>query len=213
MKASRRNMMRWVGAAGLLALMPAWAVAQEAGIVQLERFVASATSAEGRFEQVVSPMSGRKPQVSSGTFVFERPGRFRWEYEKPYPQLLVSDGEELWTWDPDLDQATVQPMGDALGATPAAILAGDGSLERNFRLISESEQDGLAWVRAEPLQTDGAFALVRVGLSDGMLRRMEMHDQFGQITVIDFPDLTTGVKPGADLFRFEPPAGADVIGR
>lgn len=204
-------------AAVLLALWPLWSLAQEAqdsGIVQLERFIAAAVTAEGRFEQSVSALSGRKPQLSSGHFVFERPGRFRWEYLKPYPQLLVSDGEELWTWDPELEQATVQPVGDALGSTPAAILAGDGSLERNFRLIAErADEDGLAWVRAEPLQDDGAFVLVRVGLSGDMLRRMEMHDQFGQISVIDFPDLVTGVQPDPAQFRFVLPEGADVIGR
>lgn len=203
---------RWTLGA-LLLLAGAGAFAQDSGITQLERFVATATSAQGRFEQVVLAMSGRRaPQASQGRFVFQRPGKFRWEYEKPYPQLLVGDGEKLWSWDRDLNQVTVQPMGDALGATPAAILAGDGSLERNFRLIAEAEQGGLAWVRAEPLQTDGPFALVRIGLSDNLLRRMEMRDQFGQTTVIDFPDLVVGIKPDPALFRFTPPPGADVLG-
>lgn len=188
------------------------ALAQDSGIAQLERFMAKAVSAEGRFEQVVGAASGNRTEYSKGTFVFERPGKFRWEYETPYPQLLVSDGEKLWSWDPDLNQVTVQPMGDALGATPAAILAGDGSLERNFRLVAEGEQGGLAWVRAEPLASDGPFAEVRIGLSDNMLRRMAMQDHFGQTTVIDFIELNVDVKPAAKRFRFTPPAGADVLG-
>lgn len=196
----------------VLLLAAAFAHAQDSGITQLERFMASAASAEGRFEQLVSAASGNRPEYSSGSFVFERPGKFRWEYVKPYPQLLVSDGAKLWSWDPDLNQVTVQPMGDALGATPAAILAGDGSLERNFRLVAEGEQGGLAWVRAEPLSSDGPFAEVRIGLSDSMLRRMAMQDHFGQTTVIDFVELKVDVKPAAERFRFTPPPGADVLG-
>lgn len=198
---------------GAVLLLPAALVhAQDSGIVQLERFLQAAASAEGRFEQVVSAASGDRPEYSRGSFVFQRPGKFRWEYEKPYPQLLVSDGQKLWTWDPDLNQVTVQPMGDALGATPASILAGDGSLERNFRLVAEGEHGGMAWVRAEPLSADGPFAEVRIGLSDDRLRRMAMQDHFGQTTVIDFVELRLGTQPAAERFRFEPPPGADVLG-
>ncbi|MDX5363833.1 MAG: outer membrane lipoprotein chaperone LolA [Pseudazoarcus pumilus] len=195
----------WLFASGI-------ALAQDSGITQLERFMERAASAEGRFEQVVSAASGNRPEYSKGSFVFQRPGKFRWEYEKPFPQLLVSDGEKLWSWDPDLNQVTVQPMGDALGATPAAILAGDGSLEKNFRLVAEGAQGGLAWVRAEPLSQDGPFAEVRIGLSDNLLRRMAMQDHFGQTTIIDFVELKVGAKQPAERFRFTPPPGADVLG-
>ena len=202
----------WRSVFAALALVCAGAAqAADAGIVQLERFVARAGSAAGHFEQTVMSQSGRRPQVSSGRFVFDRPGRFRWEYVKPYPQLLVSDGDKLWSWDPDLNQVTVQPIGDALGSTPAAILAGDGALERNFTLIDGGERDGLAWVTAEPRERESPFEIVRIGLADGMLYRMEMRDHFGQTTVIDFPDLSTGVDPDPDLFRFVPPDGADVL--
>ncbi len=202
----------WRSAFAAVALVCAGAAqAADAGIVQLERFVARAGSAAGHFEQTVMSQSGRRPQVSSGRFVFDRPGRFRWEYVKPYPQLLVSDGDKLWSWDPDLNQVTVQPVGDALGSTPAAILAGDGALERNFTLIDGGERDGLAWVTAEPRERESPFEIVRIGLADGMLYRMEMRDHFGQTTVIDFPDLSTDVDPDPDLFRFVPPDGADVL--
>lgn len=187
------------------------ATAQD-GIAQLKQFVDRAGSAEGRFEQTVVAKSGRRPQQASGHFAFVRPGQFRWVYETPYPQLLVSDGERLWSWDEDLNQVTVKALGDALGSTPAAILAGDGALERDFELSEAGTADGLAWVSALPRQPDSTFEAMRVGLADGMLRRMELRDHFGQTTVIDFVDLTTGVAPDPTLFRFTPPPGADVIG-
>src|SRR5690606_35211879 len=132
------------------------------------------------------------------------PGRFRWEYETPYAQLLVSDGERMWAWDRDLNQVTVKKVGDALGSSPAAILAGDGDLDRDFELREAASEDGLEWVEIVPKQADSGFASMRVGLTDGRLRRMEMRDHFGQTTRIDFIDLDLGVRPESSLFSFVP---------
>ena len=182
------------------------------GIAQLRQFVAATPSAEGEFEQTVLAQSGRKPQQASGKFAYARPGRFHWEYDRPYRQILVGDGVNLWTWDPDLNQATVRAMGDALGATPAAILFGSGALDEGF-VLSEGGKDGeLAWVEARPRQTDSGFESLRIGLQDGRLRRMEMRDNFGQTTLIRFTRLAPNPHLAADRFRFVPPAGADVIG-
>ena len=182
------------------------------GIAQLRQFVAATPSAEGEFEQTVLAQSGRKPQQASGKFAYARPGRFHWEYDRPYRQILVGDGVNLWTWDPDLNQATVRAMGDALGATPAAILFGSGELDEGF-VLTEGGKDGeLAWVEARPRQTDSGFESLRIGLQDDRLRRMEMRDNFGQTTLIRFTRLAPNPHLAADRFRFVPPAGADVIG-
>ncbi len=182
------------------------------GIAQLRQFVAATPSAEGEFEQTVLAQSGRKPQQASGSFAYARPGRFHWEYDRPYRQILVGDGVNLWTWDPDLNQATVRAMGDALGATPAAILFGSGELDEGF-VLTEGGKDGeLVWVEARPRQTDSGFESLRIGLQDGRLRRMEMRDNFGQTTLIRFTRLEPNRQLAADRFRFVPPPGADVIG-
>lgn len=200
-----------------VALIVAWLVlpvgdAMADGIAQLRQFVETARNVQGEFDQLVHAASGRKPQRASGSFVFSRPGKFRWTYDKPYQQLLVSDGDKLWVWDRDLNQVTVKRLGDALGSTPAAILAGDDALERNFELADAGAADGLEWVQARPRQSEGSFESMRLGLSGGMLRRMELKDNFGQTTLIEFRAMTAGVRADASLFRFTPPAGADVIG-
>ncbi len=186
--------------------------AADSGIEQLRQFVASAERAEGEFRQSVVLGSARRPQLSSGRFAFERPGRFRWVVEQPYPQLLVSDGERLWIWDEDLNQATVQELGDALGSTPVAVLAGQGALEQAFELLDVGEGDGLMWVSATPRQPDSSFESMRLGLAEGQLMRMELRDHFGQITTIDFLTQRLGADLPPDTFRFTPPPGADVIG-
>ncbi len=199
-------------AAGIaLAALAATAFATD-GIAQLRQFVGGTRSAEGDFEQVVMAKSGRKPQKAGGSFAFSRPGKFRWEYERPYPQLLVGDGERLWAWDPDLNQVTVKRIGDALGATPAAILFGTADLEQNFALSEGGVSDGLTWVDARPRKADSGFEAMRLGLADSRLQRMELRDNFGQTTVIDFTRLVANPTLDAGAFRFVPPAGADVIG-
>lgn len=186
--------------------------AAASGVTQLRQFVDHAKSAQGEFEQTVTSASGRKPQQASGTFVFSRPGKFRWSYDKPYAQLLVSDGDKLWSWDRDLNQVTVKRLGDALGSTPAAILAGSGDLDRDFDLKEAGSSAGLDWVLATPKQAETSFASIRLGLSGGQLKRMELQDNFGQTTLIVFTSLVANARPDPSLFRFLPPPGADVIG-
>jgi outer membrane lipoprotein carrier protein len=182
------------------------------GVAQLRAFVDGARSAEGDFEQVVTAQSGRRPQEASGSFAYARPGRFHWDYARPYRQVLVGDGKVLWSWDPDLNQVTVREIGDALGATPAAILFGSGALDDSFELADGGEHDGLAWAEARPKRTESGFESLRIGLADGQLKRMEMRDHFGQTTVIRFTRLQANPALAADRFSFTPPAGADIIG-
>lgn len=193
----------------LALLLPLPALA--GGISDFRAFLQDNRAAQGTFVQTVLSKSGRKPQVSEGSFAFQRPGRFRWDYQKPYPQLLVSDGQKLWSWDKDLNQVVVKPLGDALGSTPAAILAGEQTVEKNFEVTEAVAADGLEWINASP-KAASSFQSMRLGFAGGALRRMELHDNFGQTTLLEFTRLerVSGLDPA--LFRFTPPKGADVIG-
>ena len=182
------------------------------GVTQLKRFVAATERAEGRFVQSVYRQNGGRADESEGDFAFERPGKFRWNYVKPYPQVLVGDGARLWSYDPELGQVTVKKMGDALGSTPAAILAGDGALDATFTLEDGGEANGLVWAIATPKAADSSFARMKLGFRDGALVGMEIRDNFGHITILRFTRLTANVAIDPAAFRFTPPAGVDVIG-
>jgi len=181
-------------------------------LAQLKQFMDGTRSARGSFTQQVFSKSGRKPQQASGTFAFSRPGKFRWTYEKPYAQLLVGDGSKLWAWDQELNQVTTKKLGQALGSTPAAILAGDNSLEKNFTLKDDGAADGLEWVEARPKADDSSFERIRMGFSGGQLKAMVLHDNFGQTTSLNFLQMERNPSLDAGLFRFVPPKGADVVG-
>lgn len=193
-----------------LALVPAlaWAGAVE----QLRHYLDSTRTLKAEFSQTVMGKSGRKPQQSSGTLAISRPGKLRWDIQKPYPQVMVGDGEKFWIYDPELKQVTVRKMGQAIGSTPAALLSGSNDLEKNFSLKDSGEADGLNWVDALPKSQDSGFEKVRMGFAGSDLKAMELFDNFGQTTLVRFSRIERNPALPATLFKFVPPAGADVIG-
>jgi outer membrane lipoprotein carrier protein len=186
--------------------------AEASGLDQLKAFLTGAKTGQTTFRQVVTGRAGKVPQESSGTFAFARPGKFRWAYEKPHAQIIVGDGAKLWIYDPDLNQVVVRKLDQALGATPAALLAGDDSLEKNFELRDGGKSDDEEFVDAKPRSADSGFARVRIGLKDNLPRTMELHDSFGQVTQLSFGSFGRNANVDASLFRFVPPPGADVVG-
>jgi outer membrane lipoprotein carrier protein len=183
-----------------------------AAIDRLGEFVQATRSGRVTFEQLVTSKSGRKPERASGSFAFSRPGKFRFTYLKPYEQVIVGDGEKLWFYDKDLNQVTVRKLGNALGATPAAILAGSNDLAKNFVLADLSDRDGLEWLEAKPIARDTGFEIIKLGFSGANLAAMELHDTFGQVTMLRFSRIERNPVLPAELFRFTPPPGADLIG-
>ena len=190
-----------------------WAVAAQAGgIDRLREFVDGAKSLRAQFSQTVLDRSGKTTGESSGTMQFSRPGKFRWEYAKPYPQLIVGDGQKLWIWDQDLNQVTVKKLSDSLGSSPAALLAGSNEIEKAFTLVDGGTNDGVEWLVAQPKDKDTTFETIRMGFADAGLRSMELTDNFGQKTIIRFAKVEKNPKLAGDMFRFVPPKGADVVG-
>jgi outer membrane lipoprotein carrier protein len=186
------------------------AAAHAGGIDELQAFLNGAKNGRATFKQTVQGKGARAPQVSSGTFAFQRPGKFRWSYDKPFEQLVVGDGAKVWVYDKDLNQVIVRPLDAALGATPAALLAGDNALERSFTLVDGGNADGLAWVEATP-KAESTFTKVRIGFRGALPRAMELSDAFGQTTRLAFDAFERNVAIDADAFRFAPPKGADVV--
>ncbi len=106
---ARRHFLRTAAAATALAGL-GMAPARAASIDQLRNFLAQTKTARGDFSQRVGGRGNAQGQVSSGNFVFQRPGRFRWVYTKPYEQVIVADGEQLFLFDKDLNQVTVKKL-------------------------------------------------------------------------------------------------------
>ncbi len=192
-------------------------LAQANSLDRLRTFLEGTKTLRADFTQTVMAKNGRKPQFSSGAMAVARPHKFRWQIEKPYPQLIVGDGEKVWLYDPELKQVTIKKQGAALSGSPAALLAGEGlaALEKHFSLRDAGEKDGLEWLEATPKTTDSGFERVRIGFTAnaaGELRAMELVDSFGQTTSLIFSRFERNPALSASTFRFTPPAGADVLG-
>ena len=211
--------MKHVPSVALCVLLALGAPAALADAVDsLKDFIRDMKTGRAQFTQTVTSPDGAKKKTSSGSFEFARPNRFRFAYAKPFEQLIVADGVKVWIYDADLNQASSRKFSAALGATPAALLAG-GSLDKDFDLAAipardaakDAAKDRLDWVQATPKLQDGAFKSVRVGFRGKELAAVEIVDAFDQRSVLQFSQFTADVSFKPDAFRFTPPAGADVI--
>ena len=188
-------------------------IASASALEQLKNFVSATRSASGEFSQRLQKADSSKvSNPASGTFLFARPGKFIWTYTKPYAQVLQADGEKLYIYDQDLNQVTIKKLGSALGSSPAAILFGSNDQEKNFTQQEAGVQDGLEWLSATPKARDTTFDSIRIGFKDNLPMTMELHDSFGQISLLQFRQFNKNPLLQGDPFRFITPKGADVIG-
>lgn len=212
------NIRTLLSAAAVSLLSLAWP-AHADGLQALDTFLREVGSARADFTQVVtspkkSGESAPRQRTSSGRFEFLRPDRFRFVYAKPFEQTIVADGQRLWLHDVDLNQVTVRAQKDALGSTPAALIASGGdlsSLRSAFDFKALPDKDGLQWVEAVPKARDGQLQRVRVGLRAKQLAALDIEDGLGQRSELTFKGWQANPGLATGDFRFEPPAGADVI--
>jgi outer membrane lipoprotein carrier protein len=176
----------------------------------LREFVRDAKTGRADFTQTVTSPDGAKKKVSSGRFEFARPNRFRFDYLKPFEQSIVADGQKVWIWDADLKQASSRKLAQAIGSTPAALLAG-GTLEQDFTLSPQPAAGGLDWALATPKAKDGAFQSMRVGFRGRELAAVEIVDSFGQRSLLQFSGFAANVALPEAAFRFVVPPGAEVL--
>lgn len=186
--------------------------ASSTSLERFSEFINQTLTARGEFEQKIFDRNRKLLQESRGVLAFSRPGKFRWTYVKPYAQLIVGDGSKVWIYDEDLKQVTVKKLDQALGSTPAALLAGNNEAMRAFNLSDQGTKGGLEWLEALPRDKEGNFEKIRMGFGSSGLEVMELFDGFGQTTVLKFVSLQRNPKLDPGLFRFSPPKGADVIG-
>lgn len=188
------------------------------GLESLEKFVKTVKTGRTDFTQVVTapPKDGQaaRTKKSSGSFEFSRPGRFKFVYKKPFEQFIVADGQTLWLYDVDLNQVTARKQAQALGSTPAALIASASdmsALQADFTLTAVPDSDGLEWVQATPKAKDSSLQYVRVGFKGADLAALDILDSFGQLSSMRFTTLQSNVALESNSFAFKPPAGADLI--
>jgi outer membrane lipoprotein carrier protein len=190
-----------------------WSLALSAGQgpEQMARFLDGVNTLEARFEQSVLDPEHQNATRSQGVFYLERPGRFRWDYSEPENQQIIADGSQIWLFEPELEQVSVQSQSSALKGTPALLLISGEPVEKHFEVIDIGDRQGMGWVELIPRDQESQFTRILLAFVDDELRRMEMADKFGQITRFQFYDISSNPVFTEGFFRFEPPWGVDIF--
>jgi outer membrane lipoprotein carrier protein len=192
--------------------LAASAQSAQAGQQRVEAFLQGLDGLQAQFKQILTDRNGQTIEEASGTLAISRPDRFRWDYAKPYQQVIVADGTRIWLYDSDLEQVTVRKLDATLSATPAMLLSGQGNLQDNFTVVQTSQEGATQWVRMEPKRDDTDFKWVRLGFDGATLKFMQLADKLGQTTTLEFSQLQRNPAIDSSRFTFTVPAGADVIG-
>ena len=179
---------------------------------QLDAFTKGLKGLDGQFTQQVFDARGKQKEASSGRVAVSAPRLFRWEYVKPYPQLIVADGETVWVYDPDLQQASRRPQGAEEASSPLAILLNPSKLDRDFTVKEAGVTAGVEWLQLTPKQAEAPFKTAKLGFSKAGLAQMEYVDALGQRTKISFSGWKRNPGFAKGTFRYVPGKGVDVIG-
>ena len=205
------TMNKLFGSLFISAVLFGTAVADSSPVDQLKTFLRASASLSADFKQVSYNKAGQAAQSSFGKFYLSRPGKFRWNYQKPFVQEIVSNTGKVWFYDADLEQVTVKKLDDSLGSTPALLLTGQVDIDEKFVLEEQGSDENLNWIKLSPKNEESGFKYILIGLDKGQLGGMELSDNFGQLTRIYFSNIQ--LNPGLDdaLFDFKPPKNADVF--
>ncbi|VAX09016.1 Outer membrane lipoprotein carrier protein LolA [hydrothermal vent metagenome] len=182
------------------------------GSKHLDLFLDNLGTLQANFEQSVLDDTHSKATRFQGVLYLRRPGQFRWDYSEPYEQLIVADGNRIWVYDSDLEQVSHSSQEDTLKGTPAQLLSGTAPVEESFEVIDIGESQGMEWVELIPRDKESQFIRILLAFMGKELRRMEMADQFGQITRFQFTDIQRNLELPDKLFEFEMPEGVDSYG-
>lgn len=187
--------------------------AEETPMTQLKTFLSATNSLIANFKQVSFDQNGVPAQTSQGKFYLRRPGHFRWQYQQPFVQEIVSTGDKVWFYDADLEQVTIKAVDDSLGATPALLLSGSADLDNSFTMTQQGKDENMDWIKLTPKNEESGFKYILLGLSKGDLAGMELSDNFGQLTRIYFNELQHNPPLDDSIFTIEIPPGVDVFGQ
>ena len=196
----------------LLPLLLAVQTASADGMSSVKVFYEQTKSVRAKFHQVVTDKQGRKVQEVDGEMQLMRPNKFRWDYQKPYEQQIISDGSQVWLYDMELAQVTVRTLDKSIGSSPAALLAGGAAIDKSFKLINAVRKDSLEWVSAVSKDKESGFSKILMGFKDNKIQEMSLIDSFGHTTKIIFSQVEVNPSLEEKSFLFKPPQGVDVVG-
>ncbi len=184
----------------------------ETGIELLEKFLKKTTTMQAGFKQQLHDNHGFLLQESAGQFSLQRPGKFLWDYVRPYEQKIISNGIKIWVYDSELEQVSIKKYDQVLTGAPVLLLDKQQSLYQDFSVSELGKKAGLYWVSLKPKTAENDFKLIKIAMAGDNLDTMKLIDNFDQTTTLVFTNLKTNLKLAKGLFEFVPPSGTDIVG-
>jgi outer membrane lipoprotein carrier protein len=195
-------------------LLATYAMANDSGPArsELEHFTSDLTSFQADFTQTVKSQDGRVQDQTHGQVWLQNPDKLRWVYAGEFPEIIVADGSNIWVYDESLEQVTVKPQSDDAANSPLMLLADASRLDEQFTVTESGDFDGMFLLELKSLDAESEFERILLGLDTAGIRMMTMEDAFGQRTEIQFTNSLKNAPADSQLFTFEPPEGADLVG-
>ncbi|MFJ7883336.1 outer membrane lipoprotein chaperone LolA [Pseudomonas sp. NPDC096917] len=195
----------------VLAFSSLSAHADAESVKRLGQLLGASNTITARFSQLTQDGSGTQLQETAGEMSVKRPGLFYWHTDAPNEQTMISDGQKVTLWDPDLEQATIKKLDQRLTQTPALLLSGDVSkISESFDITSDSAGEVMNFT-LKPKTKDTLFDSLRLSFRGGKINDMQLVDSVGQRTNILFNGVKVNEDIPASKFKFDIPKGADVI--
>ncbi len=188
-------------------------ISMQANASELINYLSNLHTFEANFTQIVFAKNNTQRQQSEGLIVVKSPNKFYLEYTKPYKLTYVADGKKLWSYDEDLEQVVVKKQGDLLINTPAMLLGNPKDLTASYKIENMGVTQGWLWFELTPKSDNTNFETVGLAFKNTELVAMEMRDNFGQTTRLEFNHVVKNPKLAKNRFRFIPPEGIDIIGQ
>ncbi|MBY4677855.1 outer membrane lipoprotein chaperone LolA [Marinobacterium arenosum] len=199
-----------IAAAALL--LAGLAQAQGSATEQLTGLLTGYQTFSARFEQFIMNNDGRRGQQTQGELLLAKPNKFYWRTDKPFPQVIVGDGDYIWVYDPDLEQVTRKPAGQQQASAPAMLLNGQiDQLSEQYRIEQREMGPGEQLFELIPKQENGNFARIRLFFANQVLSELMLEDHLGQRTTVLLHDQQMNPVLAPSRFRFEAPEGTDII--
>jgi len=198
---------------GLLLLLCPTIIWADSANEKLQQYLNGFSNIQGEFTQHVISEDGQAEHKSltSGLFWIQKPGKFRWQYLKPFEQDIISNGKKIWVYDKDLEQVTIRKISQAIDASPLSIFVGERAIDEVFIVENNDVKDGVDWLKLTPKLESTSFEYIEVGFKRGILNNMNLYDNFGQITQLVFFNVMNDQQLSPSVFEFDPPPGIDVF--
>ena len=191
-----------------------WALSSEQATVNaIQKNYESVLTFQATFEQKAFVKMINRTEITRGNVQIKKPGKMKWVYNSPDPQILISDQKHLWLYTPEEGQATKMPIENVYSSnSPALFLAGKGILTDTFNVVQVLDEKDKFIVVFVPKEVGSSLRrlVLRTNKNNYQITGATVYDKLGNKTDISFRAIRTNEEIPESVFNFEVPSGVEI---